>query len=77
MKEEVYRKAEAINELITIATSEVQKLKNASFNYFKGIQVGDGVFCTTTEDLNKQIIDTIIAYKEKQIEEWKKEFEKL
>lgn len=77
MKEEVYRKAEVLIEHITIATSEVQKLKTTSFNYFKGIQIGDGVFCTTNEELSKQIIDTIIAYKEKQIEQWKQEFEKL
>ena len=77
MKEEVYREAEVLIEHITIATSEVQKLKNASFNIFKGIQIGDGVFCTTNEELNKQIIDTIIAYKERQIVQWKEEFEKL
>jgi hypothetical protein len=43
---------------------------------FKQIQIGD---CTlsTNEELSQQIIDTIIAYKEKQIEQWKQEFEKL
>ena len=72
----VYERAETIYNSINETMAEVQRLKQLPYDCFRQAQIGD---CTlsTNEELSQQIIDTIIAYKEKQIEQWKEEFEKL
>jgi hypothetical protein len=76
MKEEVYERANTLNNSINKTLTEVHSLRQVPYICFKQIQIGD---CTlsTNEELSQQIIDTIIAYKERQIEQWKQEFEKL
>jgi hypothetical protein len=76
MKEEVYERANTLNNSINMTLTEVHSLRQVPYDGFKQVQIGD---CTlsTNEELSKQIIDTIIAYKERQIECWKEEFEKL
>ena len=72
----VFERAETLYNSINKTLTEVHSLRQVPYICFKQIQIGD---CTlsTNEELSQQIIDTIIAYKEKQIEIWKEEFEKL